>query len=111
MENLEVPKLIFEGGFDECDQIEAKDSGYRSHVQVLLNDGNLYPLVFYTCYTLSEFLAGDIKRGDKFIAEPGMVVIPEITLENMQDAVNKLEKQGFFNHLVPIVPEQVLYSP
>ena len=104
MDNAEVPILTFEGGFDERDQLEAKDSGYRSHVQVLLCSGNLYPLVFYTCNSLSQFLEADMKLGNKFIADPGMVILSEVTLENMQNAVNKLEKEGFFDHLVPITP-------
>jgi hypothetical protein len=102
MSDSDAPKLIFEYGFDERDQCEAQDRGYLSHVRVLLRNGCSYSVVFYDHIRLGQDLEEEVKLGHKFIAEPGMIVLPEVTLENMQFAVNKLEQEGFFAHLVPV---------
>jgi hypothetical protein len=39
------------------------------------------------------------------IAETGMIVIPEITEENIRTAVQRLRQEGWFNHLLPINQE------
>jgi len=102
MDKLNEPKLIFKYGFDEYDQADVRNRGYLEHVQVLLKDTHLYSVTFYAPVRLGQELEDKGKFGDKFIAEPGMIVIPEITLDNMQAAINKLEKRGFFNHLVSL---------
>jgi thymidylate kinase len=101
MNNSDTPKLIFEYGFDERDQCEAKDRGYLNYVRVLLRNGYSYSVVFYDHVRLGQDLEEETKLDHRFIAEPGMIVLPEVTLENMQTAVNKLEQEGFFNRIVP----------
>jgi hypothetical protein len=43
-----------------------------------------------------------MKSGEAFIAEPGLIVIPKVTLEYMEAAVRKLFDKGYFESLTPI---------
>ena len=95
------PELHFEHGFDERDQFEARARGYLSHVQVRFNDGSAYDVHFYDCVRLQQDLEEEVAQGKCFIAEPGMIVIPEITLANIERAVIKLNEERFFEALRP----------
>jgi len=94
-------ELIFEGEFDEREAMECRDRGYRSHVWVELAEGRRYPVVFYDVTRLQQDLQEEMKSGDGFIAEPGLIVLPEVTLENMKKAVCRLAEEGFFEALRP----------
>lgn len=96
------PELIFEGEFDEREEMECRDRGYRSHVRVELAGGEQFPVVFYDAVRLQQDLADEAKSGSPFIAEPGLIVLPEVTRENMQKAVNRLAEEGFFETLRPV---------
>jgi hypothetical protein len=95
------PELIFEGGFDEREALECRDRGYRSHVCVKFSNGECYPVVFYDPVRLQQDLEGEAKMGNPFIAEPGLIVLPEVTLDNMNKAVWQLAENGFFESLRP----------
>jgi hypothetical protein len=95
------PRLIFEGGFDERDASESKARGYRSHVWVELADGDRYPLVFYDATRLRQDLDDESKAGNPYIAEAGLIVVKEVTKENMELAVTRLVEEGYFESLKP----------
>jgi hypothetical protein len=96
---IENARLIFEGGFDDLDAFNAQVAGYRGAVVVELNDGSRYPVVFYDAVRLQQDLEEEAKQGEPFVAEPGMIVLVEVTLENMKKAVARLQKQGYFCRL------------
>lgn len=96
------PELIFEGGFDEREAMECRDRGYRSHVWVKLANSELYPVVFYDAVRLQQDLDDEAKAGNPFIAESGLIVVSEVTLENMEKAVCSLAEEGFFESLRPV---------
>ncbi len=48
----------------------------------------------------SKTLKLRLAREELFIAEPGMIVVPEVTLFRMQDAVLRLYQSGFFDSFV-----------
>lgn len=91
------PKLVFEGEFGEREIFEAKSRGYRSDVEVLLSEGKKYPVFFYDCTRLRQDLEAEMENGIAFVAEVGMIVVPEVTIENMTAAVAALVRQGYFN--------------
>jgi hypothetical protein len=93
------PELIFEGEFDEREAMESRDRGYRSHVWVELGKGRRYPVVFYDAARLPQDLEVESRSGNSFIAEPGLIVLPEVTREYMEKAVCKLAEEGFFESL------------
>jgi hypothetical protein len=53
---------------------------------------------FYSPERLAQDLEMDTKAGHPYIAEPGLIVIPEVTLAYMQVAVEQLYEQGYFEH-------------
>jgi hypothetical protein len=103
-------KLVFEGGFSERDQFEARARGYRSHVVAQFVSGEQYPLVFYDPVRLKQDLEDEGNGHTPVIAEPGLVVIPEVTLEMMEGATQRLVDEGFFDALKPIGPRQRVHS-
>lgn len=104
-EPVRLPQLIFEHGFNEQDADEAEARGYLSHVTVDLGDGRYYPVIFYDAVRLQQDLEVETKQGTPYVADPGMIVLDTITLENMQKAVLQLSRGGFFSRLVPQVGE------
>ena len=99
------PELIFEGNFDDREAMECRDRGYRSHVWVKLANGECYPVVFYDALRLQQDLDDEVKTGNPFVAEPGLIVVPEVTLDYMEKAACRLAEEGFFDALRPVVHE------
>lgn len=95
------PQVVFENGFDAREAAEARDRGYRSHVWVEFASGERFPVIFYDPTRLQQDLDDEIKQGSPFIAEPGLIVLPEVTRENMEKAVFALVDEGFFDALRP----------
>jgi len=93
--------LEFEGGFCDRDEQEARDAGYRGGVTVSLGPGRRYSVTFYDPVRLAQDLATEKSAGAACIAEPGMIVVPEVTKENMRMAVEQLVGEGFFETLKP----------
>ncbi len=101
----DFPKLRFLCGFDDRDADEALARGYRSHVFAVLENGDAFPVSFYDPVRLTQDLQSSIDCGIPYVAEAGLIVIPEITLANMQQAVTRLYKEGFFEAFKPVEPE------
>jgi hypothetical protein len=87
-------QLYFEDGLDEHD---ANVRGYRSHVWAELDDGARYALTFYTVGRLVESLDYDADAGRPFFTEPGLIIVPEVTLAIMEAAARALARDGFFD--------------
>lgn len=96
MKSRELVRLIFEGGWDERDEVEAPMRGYRSHVWAELADGSRHRMTFFDVTRLSQELDEDSRTGRPFFAEPGLVILTEVTLPNMETAARTLAKEGFF---------------
>jgi hypothetical protein len=95
-------KLRFAREFSEQDAFEARSRGYLSHVLVELEGGKLYPVFFYDPTRLQQDLAEGVRCGHPFVADPGMIVVPEVSPQAMQDAADRLVEDGFFEHLTAI---------
>ena len=77
--------------------------GYRGDVVVELADGEAFPVYFYDPDAIREELESRIGCGfGQFVAEPGLVVIPQITLAGMKSSVLELIEVGYFTHLRPV---------
>jgi hypothetical protein len=102
-----APKLRFVGGFSDKDAFDAQGAGYLSHVMVEFGDGRLYPVFFYDIVRLQQDLEENVKLGRPFIADPGMIVVEEVTPEAMKHAVEQLSREGFFDHLTAITEDEM----
>lgn len=94
--------LLFDEDFDERAQFEAHSKGYLSHVRVRIADGKVYSVIFYDPVRLGQDLEVRVSMGKVFLADPGMIVLSEVTLANMQVAVDRLESGKFFEALVSV---------
>ncbi len=95
-------RLSFEEGFTERDAEEAEVRGYRSHVFAELDDGSRYALTYYSITRLSQSLDDERSFGRPFFTEPGLIIVPAVTLTNMEAAARLLAAEGFFErYLAP----------
>jgi hypothetical protein len=92
-------KIIFPQGFDERSREEMPQRGYLSHVLVELEDGSRYPVEFIEPVRLTQELEDYVRLNIPCYAEPGLIILPEVTMERIEEAVAYLYRTGFFDHL------------
>ena len=85
--------------------------GYCEGVTVELADGTVYPLYFYDPTRVKQTVEHEARSGRGFYTEPGLVVLPEVTVAAIREAVPGLLKSGFFDHLRPLPAAAVNGSP
>lgn len=104
---VSVSKLVFVRDFSEREAAEARDRGYLSHVLVEIDGSRLYPVVFYDPVRLQQDVDESARHGRPFVADPGMIVLPDVTIEAMQQAVQQLCQEGYFDYLAAIDRERL----
>src|SRR5579871_744585 len=97
------PQLIFSIDFDDRIAWEVEQKGFVEHVRIELPDKRVATVCFWDPTRLAQDLDNDIKRGQACIGEPGLIVIPRVTVENMKAAVNELYTNGYFERLAGAV--------
>jgi hypothetical protein len=98
MQTRSGPQVIFPEGFDERAAFETPLKGWLK-AQVELEDGCRYAVYFSDPIRLQHDIDEAVKGGRPCFAEPGLIIVPEVTGEAIQDAVQFLWKQGFFASL------------
>ena len=91
------PKLHFREPFEDRVAFEVPSKGWYNGVTVELEDWRKYPLFFYDPIRLAQDLEAEVAQGLPFVAEPFMIVVPEITEAAMCSAVSLLYKRGWFD--------------
>ncbi len=91
--------LLFVCDFDERTAWEVEQKGWFQQVIAVLPDGRKVPVCFWDPVRLSQDLETELTSGGTCIAEPGMIVIPHVTVENMQAAIEDLYHRGYFSEL------------
>lgn len=105
MNNPNQVKIIYYSEPTDLFWVERGAAGFVKLLRVELPGGSQYPVSFYTGASLksdleiSGFDASDVV---KYIAEPGLIIVPEITQVFIESAVNQLYRRGYFDHLRPI---------
>lgn len=103
------PKLKFYGGFDQRKADDAKVQGAAGRVLVEFEDGRQYEVNFESIALITDWIERRAReQGLAFEAEPGLIILKEVTLTNMKNAVADLALQGefgFFNRLKEWSPE------
>jgi hypothetical protein len=94
--------ISFPDGYDERLEFETPSKGYLRDVVVHLGEGSSYKLFFIDPIRLQQDLESDVANGCEYYAEPGMVVLPEVTTEMIRKAVSGLVREGFFRSLKPL---------
>lgn len=88
--------------FDDRAEYEMALKGHLGYSEVELPGGSRYPVFFFDPIRLRQELESVTRQGRSVVAEPGMVVIPEVTRENILRAVEELVRERFFDHLKPL---------
>lgn len=80
---------------------DAPTRGYLSHLEVELENGDRYPIYFVDPFTLKQVLEDEAKLGHPYFAEPGMVVLPEVTVDKAEEVLKNLLADELFENLKP----------
>jgi hypothetical protein len=96
------PTIIFPDWYDEQAEFEATARGYLSHIVVQTEGGSRYQVQFYDPVRLAQDLTSETESGRGYLAEPNMIVLSEVSTENVRRAVHGLWREGFFKHLKPL---------
>jgi hypothetical protein len=94
--------IVFPDWYDERRELETPAKGWLSGVEVHLDDGRRYGLTFYDPVRLAQTLEDDARSGQPYFAEPGLVVLPEVSTAAIQAAVPGLLRAGYFDSLKPL---------
>jgi hypothetical protein len=87
----------FPPDFDERAEFEMPSKGYLEGGHVEL-EGRRYPVTIYDPVRLSQELSLAAENGNPVIAAAGLIVIPDVTREAIQHAIEELVRQGYFRH-------------
>lgn len=91
--------LSFTCDLDERSEWEIQQKGWFEQAIVHLPNGSNVPVCFWDPGRLSQDLETDLKLGRTCVAEPGMIIIPAVTVDNMKAAVEELYHRGYFDTL------------
>jgi hypothetical protein len=97
--------IHYPADFDAREEYEMPLKGYFSGTIVEISDGNQYALFFFDPVRLRQELEAASKSGRSYVAEPNMVVVPEVTPAAIEQAVAGLIRDHYFDHLKPLAPE------
>jgi len=92
------PRLILPAGFDEQARFEISFKGWLS-AYVESEEGCRYPVYFSDPTRLQQDLEEERQLGKPYFAMPGLIILPEVTIEAIEEAVPLLWEQGFFTYL------------
>lgn len=93
-------EVVFPDGFDDRAAFEMAAKGWLSaHVEI--KDGRQFSVYFSDPVRLQQDLDESVRAGKPYFAEPGLIVLPEVTVETVRAAVQMLSEQGFFDQLRP----------
>jgi hypothetical protein len=96
------PIIVFPEENDERLKDEAVVRGYLDGVIVQMEDGSRYQIFFIDPLRLGQEIDGSFKSGRACFTEPGLVVIPQVTPQFMEKAVQELHRAKFFEDLKPL---------
>ena len=94
--------IVFPERYDDRVEFETPSKGHLRDVEVRLDDGSRYKLFFIDPVRLGQDLEEETRQERPYYAEPGMIVLPEVTAESVRQAVAGLWHDGYFNHLRPL---------
>src|SRR5690242_12163123 len=95
--------IHFPAWYDDRGEAESTSKGYLPNVEVQLGAAERYRLYFIDPVRLQQTLDDDTRDGRPWFAEPGLVVVPEVSTEAVKQAVAGLVREGYFQHQKPIV--------
>jgi hypothetical protein len=97
------PTLSFTCDFDEKTAFDVELKGYFQHAIASLPDGRRVQVSFFDPARLAKDLESEQELGRNSIGEPGLIVVPRVTVKNMLGAIKELYHNGYFDRLSSLV--------
>lgn len=94
-------ELVFPAEFDARAEYEAEQRGLLDYVKVRLAGETIYSVCFFTPARIAVELGLLREAGEPCMADPGMIVVPSVTRNEMSKAVQYLSASGYFGRLLP----------
>lgn len=93
--------LHFPDDWDERAEYEMPLKGHLNGATVETAEGVRFPVFFFDPVRLQQELEMESAAGRPFIAEPGMIVVSEVTRDILRQTVEALVREEFFvrNHI------------
>lgn len=115
MKLISYPRLLLPADFDERAAFEITLKGWLS-AEVETENGARFSVYFSDPERLRQDLEEAHAHGAPCLAEPGLVVLPEVTVEAAERAIQHLWQRGFFASLraasgVDLRPAQSEFKP
>jgi hypothetical protein len=98
----DFPVIYFPERFDDRWEDEMPLKGYLSNVEVGLVDGRRFVVNLIDPIRLAQDLEAESATGRPYLAEPGLIILPEVTTRSITDAIHSLWREGFFETLKPL---------
>lgn len=89
-------KIEYPIEWNERDNVERPAKGWLNDVKVIKDNGNVYMLSFYDPIRIAQDLDEEIKLGKSGIIEKGLIVVKEVTKENIEKAIKQANEEGYF---------------
>ena len=89
-------KVVYPIDWDEIDLIERAAKGWLSGVIVQAEDGIEHELSFYDPVRLAQEIDDELAEGNSGFIERGLIVVPEVTKENIEKVISQAENEGYF---------------
>lgn len=91
---------IYFGEKNELAEFEAINRGYRSDIFALVNE-EIYRLHVYDIIRLKQDFESEVEDYGFFSVEPNLIIVKEVSLENIRQTIERLFYQKFFEKLKP----------
>lgn len=102
MEESALPTLRFIYDFDERTAWEVEQKGWFEGAVAVLPNGLEIALSFWDPAGLSQEISDGARSGRACFAEPGLVVVPSVTRDHMQNAIKELAGTKYFDRLIDL---------
>lgn len=91
--------VVYPIEWDERDIIERPAKGWLSDVIVQTESGTEHKLSFYDPTRLAQEIQSELSSGKSGFIELGLIVVPEVTKENIEMAIKQAESEGYFQSI------------
>ncbi len=89
-------KITYPIEWDDRDQFERPAKGWLNDVVVTLENGAVHTLSFYDPVRLAQELESEVNSGKAGIIEKGLLVVPEVTKENIEKVIYQAFEEHYF---------------
>lgn len=82
-------------------EYEAVDKGYRNDVFVKIQE-DYFNVRVYDIVRLKQDFESEVEEYGYYSADPNLVLVTEVTTDNVLKIISQLYEEGYFNHLKPV---------